>query len=178
MGIVVHSAVAVSNTAEPQKTVMISQADFEQAVLFMFSDIERELKFARLKPENITSLGINPGGGNLLAALGLLCYTEFGGKFQFGHSKASQNFNAFFDTLGPPYVNFHASHNVYDIFRCGLAHEYYVKKNCTIYMFGSTEQPGIGVDSTGRYWFVVENYAQDLKVAFKALGKQLFGISL
>ncbi len=157
---------------------MISQADFEQAVLFIFSDIERELQLAKAKAEDLAHLGINPGGGNLLAALGLLCYTEFGGKLQFGYSKASQNFNAFFDTLGPAYATFRVSHNVYDIFRCGLAHEYYVKKNCTINMFGTVGQPGIGVDSAGRYWFVVDIYAQDLKRAFQALGKKLFGTSV
>jgi hypothetical protein len=39
---------------------------FQQYVFnFIFRDIEREI-----------TLGRRPGGGNLLAALGLLCYTE------------------------------------------------------------------------------------------------------
>jgi hypothetical protein len=89
-------------------------------------------------------LGLTSGGGNFLAALGLLCYTEFGGKLRFGGKRAdgrdvaSANFNQFFDCLGPAYQTFRAQHNVYDLFRCGLAHEYYVKKNCTIAMLEGT----------------------------------------
>ena len=142
----------------------------------MFSDIERELQLAKAKPEVASNLGITPGGGNFLAALGLLCYTEFGGKLMrpSGSDCASENFNRFFDTLGLPYANFRASHNVYDIYRCGLAHEYYAKKSCTIYMFGPSEQPGVGVDTNGQYWFVIEKYARDLKAAFQVLEGQMF----
>jgi hypothetical protein len=42
------------------------------------------------------------------------------------------------------YVDFRNGHNVYNIFRCGLAHEYYVKKSYSIAMLGSNAGPGIG----------------------------------
>lgn len=113
----------------------MTRDDFIQAKLFMFSDVRREIQLARADPKLLDAAGVSPGGGNFLAALGLLCYTEFGGKLKFGVKRASVNFNRFFDFLGIDYQSFRASpQNVYDIFRCGLAHEYYVKKNCSITM--------------------------------------------
>jgi hypothetical protein len=73
----------------------------------MFSDIEREIQLARAHRQKLQNLGVIAGGGNFLAALGLLCYTEFGGKLRFAHKRpdgsdlASKNFNDFFDLLGP-----------------------------------------------------------------------------
>lgn len=61
---------------------------------------------------------MTPGGGNLLAALGLLCYTEFAGKLRFGVKRAdgsdvaSANFNQFFDLLGPEYQAFRGSRSL------------------------------------------------------------------
>lgn len=159
----------------------VDEPDFAQAKEFIFSDIEREMQIARTDPDQLQRVGIAPGGGNFLAALGLLCYTEFGGKLRFsrkgpdGRDVASENFNLFFDDLGPPYKSFRQQHNVYDIFRCSLAHEYYVKKSCTIYMFGNQDLPGIGIDHSGKYWFAVQNYYRDLKQAFDRLEGCLFG---
>jgi hypothetical protein len=102
---------------------MVDAIAFDQAALFMFSDIEREIQLAKADAQSLRALGVTPGGGNLLAALGLLCYTEFGGKLKFNRPKASANFNEFFDCLGPAYLSFRKSHNVYDVFRCGLTHE-------------------------------------------------------
>jgi len=159
----------------------MDKADFIQAKKFIFSDIDREMQVAGTDPDQLQRTGITPGGGNFLAALGLLCYTEFGGKLRFGRKRpdgsdfASENFNLFFDELGSPYRSFRQQHNVYDILRCGLAHEYYVKKSCTIYMFGDRDLPGIGIDQSGKYWFVVKNYCRDLKHAFDRLEEYLFG---
>jgi hypothetical protein len=42
-------------------------------------------------------------------------------------------------------------------------------------MFGTPQHAGIGFDvSTGGYWFAVDQYAQDLKIAFQALRAELF----
>ena len=157
---------------------------FEQAKLFIFSDVEREIQFARASEANgptLQSLGITPGGGNFLAALGLLCYTEFGGNLKFGKGTASGNFNEFFDFIGPDYKAFRASfsrqNEVYDVFRCGLAHEYYVKKSCVIAMLASGSGPGIGRDSSGRLVFIVESFCHDLKQAFDRLEVDLYGKS-
>jgi hypothetical protein len=159
----------------------MTRDEFVQAKLFMFSDIHREIQLARADPKVLEAAGVKSGGGNFLAALGLLCYTEFGGKLKFGVKRpngtdiASANFNQFFDILGADYQSFRATHNVYDIFRCGLAHEYYVKKTCTIAMLASSPGPSIGVDSSGHFYFVIESYSRDLEKAFADLQIQLYG---
>jgi len=159
----------------------MNKQDFLLAKQFIFSDIERELQLARTDPAKLDALGVNSGGGNFLAALGLLCYTEFAGKLKYNRKKtngkdsAADNFNLFFDDLGTEYKTFRILGNdVYGIFRCGLAHEYYVKRNCTIAMLWQGTRPGIGKDPCGTYWFIVEKYFQDFKKAFQALETQLY----
>lgn len=150
----------------------------EQFSFFMdgaFTDVGREIQLGRISMSEkgkraLGNLSIALGGGNFLAALGLLCWTELGGKLRHGYSSASRNFNAFFDDLGDEYRKFRAGHNVYDIFRCGMAHEYYVKSTFSIAMFGSR---GIGYQD-GRYFFVVERYALDLQRAFSELEAELY----
>ncbi len=159
----------------------MTRDEFLQAKGFIFLDVEREIQLAKADQDALRALGVPSGGGNFLAALGLLCYTEFGGKLRFGvkradgHDVASENFNQFFDLMGPAYQAFRAHHNVYDTFRCGLAHEYYVKKSCTIAMLAGTAGAGLRVDASGRYHFVVESYCRDLKKAFDSLQVHLFG---
>ena len=159
----------------------MTRDEFLQAKVFILSDVEREIQLARADGAALQTLGVAPGGGNFLAALGLLCYTEFGGKLRFGVKRpdgsdvASANFNQFFDLLGPDYQAFRAQHNVYDIFRCGLAHEYYVKKSCTITMLAGGSGPGLRIDANGHYLFVVESYCRDLKRAFDDLQVHLHG---
>ena len=58
----------------------MTRDEFVQAKAFIFSDVERELQLAKADSAGLQALGVTPGGGNFLAALGLLCYTEFGGK--------------------------------------------------------------------------------------------------
>lgn len=159
----------------------MTRDEFLQAKAFIFSDVEREIQLARADGAALRALGATPGGGNFLAALGLLCYTEFGGKLRFdvkradGSDVASANFNQFFDLLGPDYRAFRAQHDVYNIFRCGLAHEYYVKKSCTIAMLAGGPGPGLRTDTGGRYLFVVESYCRDLKMTFDSLQIHLYG---
>src|SRR2546428_7822641 len=73
------------------------------------------------------------------------------------------NFEAFFDRLGPCYEQLARAHDVYEIFRCGMVHEYAVKRDCTIYMKTGSETCGVGVDTNGRYYFVVERYFEDFR---------------
>jgi hypothetical protein len=179
--ITIHQADGTTVTKEVRP---LDKAAFEQAKRFIFADVEREIQLARATRANksaLRSLGITPGGGNFLAALGLLCYTEFGGKLKYhrklrnGRDDAPANFNRFFDDLGAEYKAFRAAgHDVYDIFRCGLAHEFYVKDTCNICMISGEEAVGIGIGRDGRYWFVVEKYYQDLRQAFDALEAYLF----
>ena len=158
----------------------MTKDEFIQAKTFIFLDVDREIQLARADAATLQAQGVAPGGENFLAALGLLCYTEFGGKLRFnvtrkGKDVASANFNHFWDLLGAPYQALRARHNVYDIFRCGLAHEYYVKKSCTIDMLARGAGSGIGGESSGRYFFAVESYCRDLKKAFDDLQVSLYG---
>jgi len=154
-------------------------AEFRAAKQFIFNDIEREIELARASeaaPQALQAAGVRPGGGNFLAALGLLCYTEFGGRLKYNRPTASENFNLFFDDLGAGYKAFRkAGHNVYDIFRCGMAHEYMIKRPGAIAMLGAAAPEGIRLMSDGRFEFIVERYYLDLKRAFDDLDHQLFG---
>jgi len=150
----------------------MKRADFLRAKFFIFADVEREIQLAKTNRNTLGPLGINPGGGNFLAALGLFCYTEFGGWLRFGYKNgkgqdiSSKNFNDFFEWVGADYAKFRGAHDVYKVFRCGLAHEYYVKKTCINYMVAKRGRPDIWQTSGGRYKISVEAYCRDLKVAF------------
>jgi hypothetical protein len=150
--------------------------EFRAAKGFIFNDIERELELARASETALRAAGVRPGGGNFLAALGLLCYTEFGGRLKYNRPTASENFNRFFDDLGPEYRAFRqAGHNVYDIFRCGMAHEYMIKRPGAIAMLGAAVPSGVRQLPDGRFEFIVERYYLDLKRAYEELDKQLYG---
>jgi hypothetical protein len=167
----------------------ITKADFDLAKQFIRGDIHREVELAKAwhdpaRRPHLEASDVHPSGaGNLLAALGLLCYTEFCGWLKFncrkndGSPAPKQNFNAFFDTLGSGmyYAAFRAQHNVYDIFRCGMAHEYFVKRDFTIYMLdGGGANIGIAYDvGTKHYDFIVERYHLDLSAALTRLETEL-----
>lgn len=132
---------------------------------WMFADIQREIDLARS----------GKVAGNFLCALGLLCYTEFMGGILLGSltiRPIKRRFNAFFDFMGSGYQNFNQNVNVYDVFRCGLAHEYFVKENCTIAMLKNDETLGIGKLPTEAYYFVVERYFEDFSAACRKLYTQ------
>lgn len=156
----------------------MNKVDYLQAKEFIYSDIRREICLGKISSSivgrNFLKLILgSAGGGNFIAALALLCYTEFAGKLITGKDDPKGNFNLFFDKLGSSYGNFRKNHKVYDIFRCGLAHEYDVKRNCTIGMLQDKSICGIGFEKE-KYYFVVEKYFEDFKVAFDALEEELF----
>ena len=150
---------------------------FEQNVFtFIQTDISREIELAKIKGDCF-ACGTRAGGGNFLAALGLLCWTEYVGSFvtgRYGWGQAKRNFDAFFKRLGPSYEVFEREHDVYDIFRCGMAHEYSVKRPAKVAMRRGGEECGIGVDRRdGRFYLVVERYRDDFFAAARELYKEL-----
>ena len=153
----------------------MNESEYLQAKVFIYTDIQREINLAKISENFIGKFLLKtlikyPGGANFMTAMALLCYTEAAGKIITGNdNEARANFLVFFEKLGPEYLSFKASHNVYDIFRCGLAHEYYVKKNCIIYMLSRKAACGVGIDKTRKYYFVVEKYFEDFKKAFDNL---------
>lgn len=148
-----------------------------QTKQFISTDIERELALADSSEKHLGRLllrlaGVPRGGGNFVAALSLLSYTEYGGRLKnndFSNHNSKKNFDDFFVDLGAGYQQLLTQHNVYKIFRCGLAHEYYVKKDCIIAM-RSTKQLNAGIGHDGsQYFFVVEQYYKHFKAAFENL---------
>jgi len=155
----------------------MDKQQFLQARDFIFADVEREVALPDVSERWFGRLllriaKIPPGGANFMAALALLSYTEFAGRLKnndFSEQNSRKNFDDFFVDLGPGYQQFLSQHNAYTIFRCGLAHEYYIKKDCLIAVrSGLPARPGIRFDGQ-KYLFVIEPYFADFKKAFEAL---------
>jgi hypothetical protein len=175
---------------------------FEKYVYgFILADIKREIAFAKSGCKIQSDNRSYSGGGNYLCALGLLCYTEFMGGIYLGTFKESSRilFDTFFHLMGPDYEAFdkqlskkpsmrdpRKKLSAYEVFRCGMVHEYFIKKSGVISMLSGnvhqqltiegdefTLQPigvstykglaqqGIGILDDGRYFFVVEQYYKD-----------------
>jgi len=128
---------------------------------FIKGDIQREINLARS----------GDSGGNFLAALGLLCYTEFMGTMILkGQGSYTNRFNAFFRLMGEDYKQLIdvKKVDVYGIFRCGMAHTYFAK-NCDIKMLNSNYPAGIVIKPDGKYLFIVEKYFEDFMNACSRL---------
>jgi len=128
---------------------------------FIKGDIQREINLARS----------GDSGGNFLAALGLLCYTEFMGTMILrGKGSKTDRFNAFFRLMGDDYKQLLDVKrvNVYRIFRCGMAHTYFAQ-NCDIKMLNNNYPAGIILKSDGKYLFIVEKYFEDFMNACSRL---------
>jgi hypothetical protein len=141
---------------------------------FMENDIRRELwHFERT--EAAVAKGEDPGpysgAGNLLAALGLLCYTEVLGSFisgRKGNGWSKANFLWGYRKLGPEYralMDTGEKLDVYAVYRCGLAHEYLAKEPAIYAMQlkpGAPLRCAIGRQSQGVLYFAVRQYLDDL----------------
>jgi hypothetical protein len=150
------------------------RALFEEYVFgFIRNDIAREIWLADRTELDLAAgipVGRYAGGGNVLAALGLLAYTEFLGSFisgrkGFGWSRT--NFNWGFRKLGEPYRELvdRDRLDVYDRFRNGLVHEYFTKDASRVVMrfaAGRERPAALGQLDTGELYFVVEPYLNDL----------------
>jgi hypothetical protein len=129
--------------------------------------------------------------GQVIAALALMAWTEFMGSLLPNPSKYSnQQFKDFFMMLNSRYANFLQSQEsqgkiIYNIFRCGLIHNLFIKGDCTI-AIPNNKRPftvigppdeiiqrpvsiGIGEAQNGKYWFVLEKYYDDFKLAVQNL---------
>ncbi len=120
------------------------------------------------------------GNANYLAALGLLCYTEFLGGFVTGNGavggQSARNFKAFLPYLGAEYVAFDREHNTYKLFRCGIAHEYFAKEPAWVFM-RSADPSGCGFRMRGdEYEFVVVSYFRDFQAGAGRLRERLFEV--
>ena len=107
------------------------------------------------------------GNANYLAALGLVTYTEVLGGLRTGNlgirGKSAANFNAFLPYLGNDYVKLKHERNIdiYDLVRCGLVHNYFIKGDSTIWMRASGSCCGIIASDTAPTYFIVNIYRDD-----------------
>lgn len=151
---------------------------------FMRSDIQKQLDLAKS--------GV--GGANVLAALGLLVYTEALGRIREKNGLApgidggpnARHFNACFDLMGARYPKWRrafprrSGQTVYRAFRNGMAHEYVPKVPVELVMFGRRGRPvpsvAIVTDRTG-YVFVVEAYLLHLMRAARRIERALLALA-
>ena len=106
------------------------------------------------------------GAAANLAALGLVAYTEFLGGIvtgNLGHKGSSRsNFRAFLPYLGSDYEDLaRRGIDIYERIRCGLAHEYFIKGESTIWPQASAPC-GIVSSLNGPTYFILSVYRDHL----------------
>jgi hypothetical protein len=146
---------------------------------FMRADIQKQLDLAKA----------GAGGANVLAALGLLVYTESLGRIRVKNGLApgidggpsAKHFNACFDLMGYRYPAWRrgfsrrTNQTVYRAFRNGMAHEYAPKVAVKVVMFGT---PVVAIVTRGTgYVFVVEAYLAHLMRSAGRIERQLLGLT-
>jgi hypothetical protein len=128
---------------------------------YIYCDIKREIDLARS----------GKSGGELLAALGLLSYTEFMGKLLLKNDGSyTKQFRSFFRSMGDEYERLIDSRevDVYQVFRSGLVQSYFIK-NCEIKMIDDNYSCGIIINPDGKFLFVIEKYFADFISACQKL---------
>lgn len=162
---------------------------FTSLPIWMVADIRRETQLARASETDdgrtaLEQLGIDPGGGNLLAALGLVSYTEALGRIRrfnqhLPHDEPENCFLAFFDAMAAPlYRNWRLdweakySISIYEALRCGLAHEYQPKVGSAFWI-GSSDDPLGLADDDGILTFKVDPYLRDFEAEANELHREL-----
>lgn len=148
---------------------------FAQIPGWMKSDIRREIRLAHLTRDEATRPVLAEldllGGGNLLAALGLVSYTEALGLVRLWnqtdphrYGTTEECFLAFFDEMHAgaykewrlTWEDAHPSVSLYSALRCGLVHEYRPKVNAAFHI---EEGAPLGLaDERGELVFKVEPY--------------------
>ena len=153
---------------------------FEEYILGMMCEgVEKQIRDA---------YGDGDASARLMAAVALMAYTEFLGSVlaeKFDPYESQVRFDGFLKYMDGPYKDLIDTKNFrpYDVFRCGLVHNFFVKGLCTIAMKNNAgplliigEQPGdvviqkplnvgMGRAANGGYYFVVEKYYLDFKTA-------------
>jgi hypothetical protein len=149
---------------------------FEKDVFgFMTSDIQREIQLARRTVAGAFEPDVVQGGGNVLAAMGLLTFTEFLGWIMKRMNVDNRGwdeermFNEGFRLMGPCYRDLLDQKLVkpYHEFRSSLVHNFAVEKNFSVDMPGD-DVCGIVLKPDG-WHIVVERYFDDFCAAADAL---------
>jgi len=146
-------------------TLLEAEKYFNEYILppkgFIYCDIKREIDLARA----------GKSGGNLLAAIGLLSYTEFMGKILLKNNGSyTKQFKAFLQLMGEDYKRLFEEKelDVYKLFRSGMVHSYFAN-DCDIKMLNDDYPSGIIIKTDGKILFVVEKYFDDFVIACQKL---------
>jgi hypothetical protein len=160
---------------------------FEKFVFgFMTNDIRREIQLGYRTVAGKVDADLIAGGGNVLAALGLLTFTEFLGLVLVHTNSANKHwdeerrFNEGFRLLGGCYSAILDSKSLkpYHDLRSSLVHKYAVERGFDVDMPGTNADCGVILDvSDGRWHFVVERYFNDFSRASDVLYERVTGKS-
>jgi len=103
--------------------------------------------------------GCLKGGVNISLALILSAYTEFFGHLLTGNDKNGESYEEWLKYMGDPYkAILDSGVNLYKIIRCGLVHEYTIKKSACI----GTEKDFQGIEvKDDVIYFNNQQYTQD-----------------
>ena len=117
------------------------------------------------------------GNAPNLAALGLVSYTEFLGGLATGQLAregcSAANFSAFLPYLGSEYEHLaNQGVDIYDVVRCGLVHEYFIKGDSTIWPQASAPC-GIIASAGGPTYFIVSVYRDHLFKGARSLRDEI-----
>lgn len=140
------------------------------------------LRFIRERMDNDIKVAMK-GNATFLSILGLTVYTEtLGGlirnKFEQGECK--KNYEAGLRKMGEKYGDLlDKGYNLYDVIRCGLVHEFFVKKTVSIApRLDPPSEPGLRVNPKGIQTKIghievlevgIENYYRDFIRALEDL---------
>ena len=141
----------------------------QKAILHMFD----EHVFGSMRTE--VDWAIRGRSGNL-ASLALVTYTEFLGGIATGdlgrQGCSGSNFRAFLRYLGSDYVQLAQGVDIYERVRCGLAHEYLIQGDSTIWPQASAPC-GIISSVNGPTYFIVSVYRDHLFRAARSLRDEI-----
>lgn len=116
------------------------------------------------------------GAAANLAALGLVAYTEFLGGIVTGDlgvdRSSARNFRAFLPYLGSDYEDLALRVDIYNVVRCGLAHEYFIKGESTVWPRASAPC-GIVSSADGPTYFIVSVYRDHLFTGARKLRDEI-----
>ena len=107
------------------------------------------------------------GNANYPAALGLVSYTEVLGGLRTGNlglrNHSSKNFNAFLPYLRKEYLDYARKNiDLYDLVRCGLVHNYFVKGRDSSIWMSASSSCGIIANAVGSTIVIVDVYRDHL----------------
>lgn len=117
--------------------------------------LDKIIEFIKSDIQGCLKCGVNIG-----LALILNAYTEFFGHLLTGETAPGNSYNAWLRFMGPPYSRLlDEGHDLYGVIRCGLIHEYTIKKPAFI-LSKEDGYPGIVIED-GVVYFNNFHYQKD-----------------